>query len=690
MHVAKMLILGRFQRLAQPVHAYSAQPRLAPGVARKRLPCVVSAGNFAARVSRPAETGKGKRMHIRTNPRELRLVPRRDLRRVLACVMAAATCGAALYQPPAQAAEPLECNFGFHPVVNVVDARYVGAGTTCATDTVNVLPAGQLANDGTLLNVVRMNNASGGQIANGVDGSMQLYGGFDNKGSLVNAGQLQTIGTVLSVNTGTFTNAGGYASHAGLVNSGAFANLGGMFENGSTLTNGATFVNSANATLMNTGHVFNTGTLLNVTGADIINNPNSTITNVGTLQSLGGGIVNSGTLDNLGTFTNQLGKVTNVGHLSNMDTLKNGLQGTIENLGTLTNIGTFTNQFQATLKNFFDLDNLNRLENETGATLDNTGRLSNAAPAILENDGTLNNARPGRLENAGRLYNNPGATLDSQGRLSNTATAKLVNGGTLINGYAGELDNAGTLGNQAGAQLTNNGTLVNDGTFTNAGTVVSSGAIRGAGTYVQTGGTTTLAWGNRGLSQREVRIEDGVLAGSGSITSYDAAATIAASALLTPGERTGDVGRMAINGALDLFGSLDIEVIAQRQFDSVTASNIITFSSDGSTWFNFYLDNYADQGDGDSFDFFDALSFVNFDAVNFRCFGLLAGLDCRLDLVDNGTGLQLALFNVTGGGNGGGGVQDVPEPGALGLMCLGLALLGMGLGWRRWRTTHGA
>ncbi|MGH7107300.1 MAG: PEP-CTERM sorting domain-containing protein, partial [Acetobacteraceae bacterium] len=48
-------------------------------------------------------------------------------------------------------------------------------------------------------------------------------------------------------------------------------------------------------------------------------------------------------------------------------------------------------------------------------------------------------------------------------------------------------------------------------------------------------------------------------------------------------------------------------------------------------------------------------------------------------------GLQLALSGPSGGAGDSGGAVGVPEPGAFGLMCLGLALIGGGLGRRRWR-----
>jgi hypothetical protein len=58
----------------------------------------------------------------------------------------------------------------------------------------------------------------------------------------------------------------------------------------------------------------------------------------------------------------------------------------------------------------------------------------------------------------------------------------------------------------------------------------------------------------------------------------------------------------------------------------------------------------------------------------------MPGFGCVLNEIDGGLGLQLALNGPSGGGSVG-----VPEPGELGIMCVGLLLLGGGLGLRRRR-----
>lgn len=617
----------------------------------------------------------------------------------LAAVMV--VCALAPYAAPAPAAEPLNCDPMYGGYVDVYDARSVASGTDCGTLLLTIHPTGSLSNAGSLSNFRTLAIENGGYIANVTDGSMLLLGTFVNEGGLDNFGRLDLSGHVQGVNSGGVANFGTFTNTSGLLNLGSFNNQG-TFANQAPLTNQGTLVNGPDGILAGTGIITNSGTITNLSNAQLVNS--DSLINSGTLQNLGGSIVING-LQNIGTFTNQLGEVKNLGELRNVMTLTNGFDGKLDNYGTISNTGVLVNQLQGTLTNSNSLSNLHTLKNEAGGDLVNQGRLSNEAGARLENHGTLTNTGYGRLQNRGTLENALSAVLENHGRLTNAAYAALDNHGTLGNTAlftnhgvltntgslinTGSLDNFGTLTNAAGATLKstgllgnkedahfiNSGALQNDGFVTNAGELASAGTIYGSGEYRQTGGKTIL---RDGLMQQRVSIDGGALAGDGRVES-DQIVRISPEAVLAPGDEAGDIGAIVIEAPLDLFGSLEIDIDGLARFDSVTAGDVRAI---GATWFNFYLGNDTSQSAGDSFDFFNALSFFNFDALDFRCFGLMSGLGCELNRVDGGRSLQLALNGSSGDGGGGSGAVAVPEPASLGIMLLGLLLVGGGLGWR--------
>jgi hypothetical protein len=576
---------------------------------------------------------------------------RRALRGASHLALAACVCRLALYGAPVQAAEPLDCN----PIggnVEVYDARYVASGAACTTFWLTVHSAGSLSNAGALTNYVGLTNADGGQIANAVDGSILLFGAFVNDGGLDNSGRLQLSGSSQGFNSGGLTNSGSLLNDSGLFNTGLIASQDGSLENRAPLVNQGSLVNGPGSTLTSIAVISNSGTLSNLGGT--LANDDSLI-NSGTLTNRGGRINNFDDLQNIGTFTNQLGNIVNFGSVRNNMTLENGIEGKIENYGTLSNVRALVNQ-------------------DTGE-LTNYSSLSNAMGATFENRGALTNLLPGTLKNQGSLTNTASGVLENRGRLTNGSFAALVNEGTLTNAMRATLENAGSVRNEEGAHFANGGVLRNDGLVTNAGELVTTGAIQGSGTFTQTAGSTTL---HGELSQGTINIDGGTLVGSGHVTSRGLF-RVGAGAMLSPGEDPGDIGSLVIDAPTgELFGSLDLDIDSLTTFDFLAAANEVTFDPFGSTWFNFYLDNDASQRDGDAFDFFTAEGFANFDWVNFRCYGLMAGFGCELNEIDGGRGLRLAL-------TGPSSAVGVPEPGTFGLTCLGLVLLGGGLGWRRWR-----
>ncbi|MBN8714821.1 MAG: hypothetical protein J0H50_12795 [Xanthomonadales bacterium] len=606
----------------------------------------------------------------------------REPARCFRLLIAIAACATALYALPGQATEPLSCNPTYGDI-DVTDARYVAAGTDCYTLRLTVHSTGTLSNAGALTNYLGLDNNAGGRITNAVGGSILLYGSFVNNGHVDNLGRVDAYRQ--GVNSGSFGNYGTVLNTAGFTNSGSFINQGGTFQSQAPLMNLGSLMNGPGSQLVSSDVISNVGTIMNVSGAQLFNN--DSLVNSGTLTNLGGNIHNAGDLRNLGTFENQLGAVVNIGDLANLVTLRNGLNGTFGNFGTLSNQGRLVNQALGTLTNYATLSNQRTLRNEEGGTLVNHGRFSNALGATLENAGTLTNSPLGELTNQGAVSNGPDGVLANQGTLTNGKSGTFTNRGSMTNAVGAGVANTGTLNNEAGAHFNNAGRLHNDGVINNAGTLVTgavTGTVVGSGTYIQTAGSTVVVDGAYpGLSQGEITINGGQLIGDGRIAS-PGVVTIAAAAILAPGDGLGDVGALDFNAPLDLFGSLDIDLNGLAYFDSVSVGGLsgngaVTFSPDGSTWFSFYLGGNTSQNGGDTFDFFSAQTFANFDAVNFRCLGLMSGLDCGLGMVDGGRGIQLMLFDNSGGG----GAEEVPEPGPLGTMLFGLALLWIGRGWRR-------
>jgi hypothetical protein len=589
------------------------------------------------------------------------LVTRRRARRgAFRLALVVSVCSVGLHVAPGRASEPLDCN-PMYPQINIHDDRSVAPGTFCALYTVDIHSPGSLTNAGTLFNFQRVVNHDGGILLNAATGV------FWNtvKTQLINDGSVQ--------NFGTLTNDGASWGHAEIINGGAFSNYGTLTNgNYGVLTNSGSFVNQG-GDVKNFGQMASYGT--------IVNQLHGVLVNFGTLQSsalqnlIGAQLINQGTLVSFGSFNNMQATVQNSGHLTNASTLTN-LMGTITNVGDLDNLGTLRNRFEGTLTNVGSLSNSGSLRNEAGARLTNFGSLSNLVSLRNESGATLTNFTS--LSNVGTLRNEAGATLTNHGTLKVKA-GTLTNDGTLTNAPSGTVTNHGRFDNRASGSFDNAGTFRNEATFTNAGTLVSTGRIQGSGFFTQTAGATTV---QGELSQGAIRIEGGTLAGSGHVTSDSF--RLGAGAVLSPGEEPGDIGSFVIDATIDeLFGSLDLDIDSLGSFDALGASGNVWFDGFGSTSFNFYFGNNTNQRDGDTFDFFTAGQFLHFEALNFRCHGLAPGFGCALDEINGGRGLRLALTGPSGS------PVDVPEPGGLGILGLGLVLLGGGLGLGRYRDRDG-
>ena len=188
--------------------------------------------------------------------------------------------------------------------------------------------------------------------------------------------------------------------------------------------------------------------------------------------------------------------MSNQGTLNTQNALNNLTGGQLTNAAdhTLTNSGTLTNEGQ--LDNSGTLSNQGTLDNQNALNILTGGRLINAANHTLTNTGTLTNQ--GQLDNSGTLSNQ--GTLDNQnalniltgGRLTNAANHTLTNTGTLTN--QGQLDNRGTFVNSVGSTFNNSGTFNNFDRYSNQGVLNNTGTLNNAGqlTLATTGLITGL------------------------------------------------------------------------------------------------------------------------------------------------------------------------------------------------------
>jgi hypothetical protein len=364
----------------------------------------------------------------------------------------------------------------------------------------------------------------------------------------------------------------------------------------------------------------------------------------------------------------------------------NGGQSTLLNTesGTLVNSGIIVNL------NLADFDGLPR---RPGDDIDEPFEGDfpfDDRPPFIDQDSpytgqaTLNNQ--GRLINQGLIANGslpiPGPDFSVQ-RTGNV----INNSGTLIN--QGAIYNGDTINNQGTLVVTDDAIIVNQayGPEGIARIEPSSDFIEFEGeipfiaedspAIVQTAGELIV---NGVIAEGHIDIQGGILGGDGQIF---ADVTVGADGTVGPGNSP---GTLMVAGDLDLFGTLETEIIDETTFDVLEVGGDV-FLSD-TTQFNVFFDGSYVATDGDSFAFltaasfdfgFGANSFDLDDLSHFSVTGLQTGFEWAVSFIDNSASIDLdSLFalNVF--------ETDVPNPpstvsapATLGLFGLGLSLLGL-------------
>lgn len=315
--------------------------------------------------------------------------------------------------------------------------------------------------------------------------------------------------------------------------------------------------------------------------------------------------------------------------------------------------------------------------------------------AVVFDHGSGNTNSEATATYAGAITGDGSLTKVDDGTMILTG-ANTFSGGTTISAGILQVGNGGTSGSIGNGDVANAGTLV----FDRKDDLTFGGAISGGGALTQQGAGVLTLNGNSSAFTGATTVAAGTLivgdaahagAALGGLVTVASGATLSgigtlasmlieAGATLSPSGGAGHPETLVIAGSLSMFGTLDIALYGSGSgnFDVLNANDVIFGNS---SFFSFALGNDPSQQVGDVFAFLNANSFLNFAEAssNFGCSDLLSGLTCGLSVNGDGNGLLLTL------GSSGIPSTNVPGPGSLGMMGLGLLLLGGGLIWRKRR-----
>ena len=294
--------------------------------------------------------------------------------------------------------------------------------------------------------------------------------------------------------------------------------------------------------------------------------------------------------------------------------------------GNTIELGSGSNWYNdVQFSNYGDLENSGTLLNSrmlvTYGGLTNHGMFENGDEIFnyggMLNSGTFANVAKGKLTNIGTLTHN--GMLINTGEMTNTGA--VTSNGTLTNEFGGTLTNSGTFNNDG--TVTNNGTLMTSGTFNNNGTLNGDGIV--SGLFTDLG---ILAPGNSA----------GVLTFSGNLIKTGGSLEIELGGIFDGGgdKSLTEFDWLDVSGVFNIAGTLDVQLINDFQLDELYTFEIINL--DGKL-----TGQFDGLGEGD-------------------VVGNFGGVDLFITYA-GGDGNDVVLFN---------NLVSIPEPGAVGLLILGL------------------
>ena len=399
---------------------------------------------------------------------------------------------------------------------------------------------------------------------------------FNNTGSVsVTSGTLSISGD--GTHTGPFNATGATLTFAGgteTLSSASTVTAANLNVSGGTITfNGAISVSAAvnfsgGTVVVNAGYSAGTSSSF---GGTVTINPAATLTSAGSTLNLSGTVtLNSGEAISVTTLNQSGGTLTGGDNIT--------VSGTFAWTGGTHGGGGITNA-----NGPMDLSGF-------GKTLGRTLNLASGQTA------TMSGASSYMYLSTGGTFNNSG-TVDIQND----------NEGFYSTGTPGPFNNSGTL-----SRTTGSGTAYVDVTLHNTGTVSVQSGILSVSDYTQTAGSTNLAGGNITAVTNPLRLQGGMLAGSGAVTGN---VTSTAGADVSPGF---SAGLITINGnyiqsppsAL----TMELGGTSPSQYDQVVASGTATFGGP----LNVSLINAFSPVQGNAFSVFTYASRLgNFDTYNF-------------------------------------------------------------------------
>jgi|GEM_PF-2189516 len=522
---------------------------------------------------------------------------------------------------------------------------------------------GELFND-TGSTVNNAGEISVGSIAGTENANVKNWGEFNNTGEgtlIVQKNDAFTNGSAVSGWAGTLKNEIG--ARIEIKHNGTLTNEKGILDNEGTIESFGEITNRDTLVNEGSGWIDNRGMLTNKSGADLLN--------AGTIAS-DEYFVNWGTVGNTGTVTNGSGSESNA-QMLNFGVWNNKAGGSLVNNDEFVNsAGTFNNA--------------------SGATVTNNGHFTNYEDGIVNNAGNVTNGVSERAVPTNPVtVIRPSSTIENSGVWNNTA------GGILTNNELFKNTETGTFNNNRGATVINAGRIVNDGVINNAGTFAQTqtGTITGTGTFNQTGGVGRF---DGVLSAKRLNVYS-----YASVTGSGRVEAVVENQGTIIGEGTGGltlaeaVSGAGIYGGLVTFAgglspgnspaliTMDHGVFAEtntlyielgglargNEYDAVDANVLeldgildVSLLDLGLGLFKPHL--------GDTFDILKATDLVG-DFSSFVFAALDAGYFFTHDIIDLGDGWETYRLTVAYGTPSDG--VSVPEPGSLGLVGLGTAII---------------